>query len=44
MGGGKEGLEYGTLHNHMQLQGIVDVIRVAEQPKAVGALSCKWLP
>ena len=25
MGGGKEGLEYGTLHNHMQLQGIVDV-------------------
>jgi SnoaL-like domain len=25
MGGGKEGLEYGTLHNHMQLQGVVDV-------------------
>ena len=25
MGGGKEGLEYGALHNHMQLQGIVDV-------------------
>jgi len=25
MGGGKEGLEYGALHNHMQLQGVVDV-------------------
>jgi len=25
MGGGKEGLEYGPLHNHMQLQGVVDV-------------------
>lgn len=25
MGGGKSGLEYGALHNHMQLQGIVDV-------------------
>lgn len=25
MGGGKEGLEFGALHNHMQLQGVVDV-------------------
>jgi hypothetical protein len=25
MGGGKEGMEYGTLHNPLQLQGVVDV-------------------
>lgn len=25
MGGGKSGMEYGALHNHMQLQGVVDL-------------------